>query len=550
MILHNITVIQSKTRAPKQKLSCGGTKSKDLSYRTGWPIILPMLSEAPTMTRLLHALVALAFLGGAGCETTSPFPAAGSPGPSAEFLDSFALAGAWDMDPFGTTGSVTFVDNRMEVSFHALDAAPRDKCVVSIPVRMSLANRAGVLVDADNHFAESVELAFGLQTHDEDYYETRPVPLRPGLNPNICFSLETPTYKSAETEWQHSTAPKGLASTKRLFLLIYAKQAGSVAFSNFRIMSARKTQQPDDVGLLPVLQNGKWGYCDRAARIVISPSFTRALAFREGLAPVVVNNRFGYINARGETVIAPHYESAGAFSEQLASVMVSGKFGYIDTAGAWVIQPSYNEAFAFRDGLARIGTGDAFSFIDRNGNPVGMLPLDAASDFSEGLAAVRRGKTWGYVDTTGAFVIQPAFEQAGPFSEGLAAVRDDNKWGYIDKSGQVAIPAEFEHAGRFSGSTAPVQKNSSWGYIDRSGKLAVEPTYDLAEAFSGGMAAVMIDRKWGYIDDAGKLVINPVFDAAMPFTAGIAAIQIADSDGNLLWGYIDTAGHYVVKPAR
>ena len=70
--------------------------------------------------------------------------------------------------------------------------------------------------------------------------------------------------------------------------------------------------------------------------------------------PVVQQNKWGYINKAGEIIINPQFDGAGEFSEGVAGITISGKMGYIDKTGKIIINPQFESAGEFIDGLARI----------------------------------------------------------------------------------------------------------------------------------------------------------------------------------------------------
>jgi hypothetical protein len=68
---------------------------------------------------------------------------------------------------------------------------------------------------------------------------------------------------------------------------------------------------------------------------------------------VKVDGRFGYFDARAQLVIPARFDRAGTFSEGLAMVEVGRLRGYIDSRGKVVIPPKFHRAWAFSEGRAR-----------------------------------------------------------------------------------------------------------------------------------------------------------------------------------------------------
>ena len=88
-----------------------------------------------------------------------------------------------------------------------------------------------------------------------------------------------------------------------------------------------------------------------------------------------LGDKYGFIDRAGKMVINPQFDEATSFSEGLAAVLLSGKYGFIDRTGKMVINPQFdNSRFddlpiygEFRDGLAQVGLGKKEFTINRAG---------------------------------------------------------------------------------------------------------------------------------------------------------------------------------------
>jgi hypothetical protein len=128
-----------------------------------------------------------------------------------------------------------------------------------------------------------------------------------------------------------------------------------------------------------------WGYIDENGRVVVELRYNALRGFSEGLAAAAVlatdesksavylrrglldHLRWGYVDRAGRVVIPTKYFAAGDFSEGLAQVNVGGakgsdcgqlgNFGYIDKTGAFVIKPQFSMAAPFNAGQARVSVG-------------------------------------------------------------------------------------------------------------------------------------------------------------------------------------------------
>jgi hypothetical protein len=104
----------------------------------------------------------------------------------------------------------------------------------------------------------------------------------------------------------------------------------------------------------------KYGYIDKAGKLVIPARFDGADRFSQGLAAVKVGGKYGYIDKTGKLVIQmplpdAEYRSLGPFSEWLAVVQAGPwQFGYINIKGVMAINPVFKFAESFRGKLAKV----------------------------------------------------------------------------------------------------------------------------------------------------------------------------------------------------
>jgi hypothetical protein len=337
----------------------------------------------------------------------------------------------------------------------------------------------------------------------------------------------------------------------------------ALAVAVWQILAAQTSQDPA-VALFPVRQNGKYGYIDRAGKIVIPPRFDAASRFSDGLALVQVGIDPAYIDPAGKVVITLKYSEfnrASDFSEGMAVVgnrgpgdFIQDDLGYIDKTGTLVIPLQFDDARAFSEGLAVASLRHQRGFIDKTGKFVIAPQFGLAESFSHGLARVGNHVQGfpqeHFIDRTGKRAIRQQFRFVDDFSEGLAAVWVGDDKGYIDRSGALVIkPRPFNSAGRFSDGMARVQMGGNMGqggklgFIDRTGKVVIKPQYEFAEEFSEGLCAVRIGTEFGYIDRTGAVAISPRFRIAEPFRQGLAKVWVGNKSG-----YIDRTGKYVWEP--
>lgn len=329
----------------------------------------------------------------------------------------------------------------------------------------------------------------------------------------------------------------------------------------------------------PAFENGKWGYIHTNGAWSIEPKYELAGYFSNDLdagwietsmntgepnvlAAVRIGGKFGYIDRAGKMIIEPQFKAASAFHDGLARVEDANGIGFIDRNGKMVLRVPKNKTWGdFQNQMAISMTRPwgafpesekfvpAMGFIDTSGAE-GIAPrFEDAKDFYEELAAVKEEGKWGYINGLGKWVVKPKFEWANEFSEGLAAVKEEGKVCFINHIGRRMIEGDFEIAGYFSEGLCPVKINGKWGYINRLGNVVIEPKYEEANTFFANRSAVKVNGKFGYIDRTGKMIIEPVYANANIFAGYLARVTVepARPDGtNAI--YINRDGQVIWAP--
>src|ERR1051326_951976 len=205
--------------------------------------------------------------------------------------------------------------------------------------------------------------------------------------------------------------------------------------------------------LLPVLQDGKWGYIDSLGNMQIPPTYDWADEFSEGAAAATRNERSGYINKAGNIFIPFSFDEANSFKNGLAVVKQKEKLGLINKLGKNILPAEYDDISGNEDGEKIIH-------------------------------AIKEG-TSKYFDVNGKLITEGKFEKAGDFSFGRAYIAKDGQYGFINRKGEIAIPAIYTWAESFKpNGTARVKLADKFGMIDTSGKSLLQCEYDRIDDFS------------------------------------------------------------------
>lgn len=139
-------------------------------------------------------------------------------------------------------------------------------------------------------------------------------------------------------------------------------------------------------GIAAVADDSGWQYIDRNGTIIIRPFLfdNGPDPFQEGLARFQKEGKFGFFDERAQVVIPPQFDFAAPFFDGYASfckgckakregehgAIKGGLWGFIDRKGKIVITPRFENAYSFEQGKARVMLNGKWVFIDKQGNPV------------------------------------------------------------------------------------------------------------------------------------------------------------------------------------
>ena len=302
----------------------------------------------------------------------------------------------------------------------------------------------------------------------------------------------------------------------------------------------------------------QWGFVDADGNVVIQPMLNNPGKFNAGLLPVNDNGLYGYINTNGEWVIKPQFLYAAPFSEGVATI------GLLDSTGRRPIYSLINHTgrtlttfregsgrgWPFKNGAAIVGWfNQKYSVVDKKGDMVFETQFDQfygdESTYQfifEGLIGVRVDGKWGFIDAAGDWIIKPEYEAVERFRNRLCTVKIDGKWGVIDTTGKVVVEPEYDWYVIYQDDLACVKIDGKYGYIDKKGNIAIQPAYDYAWDFADGVALVQTGKGYGLIDTKGEWVMEPCFRDVKPFCNGLAAVTLDGTN----WGYIDVTGELVI----
>ncbi|MBI3501300.1 MAG: WG repeat-containing protein [Bacteroidetes bacterium] len=338
------------------------------------------------------------------------------------------------------------------------------------------------------------------------------------------------------------------------------------------------------MNLLPVVQDGKWGFIDSLGNMQIPPTYDWADEFSEGAAAVTRNEKSGYINKAGNIFIPLSYDETNSFHNGMAVVkkenksglisktgkqilplefedisgnegeekillaLKEGVYNYFDSKGKLLTGGKFEKAGDFSSGRAYIVQNGQYGFINRKGEIIIPAVYNWAESFKpNGTARVKLADKFGMIDTSGKSILQCEYDRIDDFSEGLVLVVKNKKFGFADEKGNSVIPIKFDYSPEisevkgFQNGLAKVEQNKKRGLINKSGNSYLPLEYDDIRNFSEELCAVKRAGKWSYISRDKKQKINFQFDYAWDFSGDLARVEQKKKKG-----FINQKGEFII----
>jgi hypothetical protein len=325
---------------------------------------------------------------------------------------------------------------------------------------------------------------------------------------------------------------------KRLFFLLYMLSFNAVYGQN---------------SLIPFIQNGKWGYCDKNLKIVIPCKYDQAYPFFEERALVQFYDTIEpyaksfFIDPKGDVIIRLNSSAPGCPASRFHK-------------GVALVE-NYN--------IPNYGENTNITVIDRDGNILHLVDgasmdadLSMLKEYGNGFNSEGIYCTQLYVDDQTKSVLiyndnrKPVilnYQYISPFNGGYAVAQEQYLEGVVEPNlalintkGEVVIPAgkhklvmDYYNTAQKPELLFPFDLNGKQGYVNINGEIIIEPKFDLAFSFNEGRAVVakligydeyeMPIYKFGYIDTKGNLVIPFLYDQAFAFSEDLAEVVNKDS---------------------
>ncbi len=167
-------------------------------------------------------------------------------------LDSFEGTLTWHADTIGDPATLSIVPENATEGKNSLHAVfqnmGKGEAIIYREANADLSRSTTLVLDITNPQGAIVFIATAFQTgSDWVYYESKPVPLQPGINKDVAFNLTSPEYCCAESQWKFSSNLRNRDQVQRINFLIFtgSYKTGDLYIDNIRL------QQTKSLGITP-----------------------------------------------------------------------------------------------------------------------------------------------------------------------------------------------------------------------------------------------------------------------------------------------------------
>lgn len=158
---------------------------------------------------------------------------------------------------------------------------------------------------------------------------------------------------------------------------------------------------PATEGLRMIKRNGRYGFIDNQARLMIPNRYEEAKPFNEGLAPIKIRNKWGFINHDDKIVVQPVYESVSPYEAGYCQVKLNGKYGLINKTGEQVLPTRYDELTVLKGGRILLKSDGSFGLSSPQGDVLLYPKYESVTDLNNGFVIVAQHGKYGLVDLNG-----------------------------------------------------------------------------------------------------------------------------------------------------
>ena len=334
--------------------------------------------------------------------------------------------------------------------------------------------------------------------------------------------------------------------------------------------------------LLPVKQNGKWGYIDETGRLAIAPTFEYAGDFSDSaFALTIKGGKVGVINRNGLAVIPHIYTDIAFLSSGCYAVLQDSGWGIANNGGHLIYPCQADRIDYLWPAHFLIEQAGRYGLANYAGKMVIPAMYDTIQQPMEGFYEVKANNMLGLIDSMGKTILKPCYTDILYPSEDnpeLLFFSHGKKWGFstLDETyfsdtlwnTYKCLGADFLYCQGdsstklFSFSTGKTREDSlsseldvlsrnylkfqwqgKYGIIDSTCAIVLKPIYNDIELISDHLFSVQQNNKWAITNSREKIKTPLAYDNVMPYYSFFSLVT-----KNGLWGLVDKTPKEVAKP--
>jgi WG containing repeat len=333
-------------------------------------------------------------------------------------------------------------------------------------------------------------------------------------------------------------ASNGAALTKLAYDTIYN-------FSEGMAIVGRGHREVNQFG--KVLSDFKYGYLNKAGRLVVPMkyqfvnSFSEGWGLIEGINGPYARGYFTFFDKTGKPVLSQETCCCDSFHGNTVSLQVLKQ-------GMWL--PPYDDG---RDNMGHTqmynvhGENIYANYIDRQGRLLIPWKYDTIAPYFSGyLRPVRKNGKWGFLDSLANVAIALQYDDIDAdsafFWQNLRRVGIAGKYGFMNpRTGQLAVPLQYSASKPSQSGLVWVQQGGRWGCLNTAGRVVIPFRYADARPFEGGLSVVQLVDKQGIINTSGRVVAPIKYDTILAFQENRAIVR-----RGALFGFVDETGHEII----
>ena len=184
--------------------------------------------------------------------------------------------------------------------------------------------------------------------------------------------------------------------------------------------------------LLPIRQNGKWGFIDINGDIIVDAIYEHVSPFEKGYAYVEKSNQVGLVDTDGKEIVPCSFQLVDPLTEDLVATLEQDK--------TWSIYSIQQQAIVAKNVPSKLESIDDTYFYYETPDGLGIFHLDKGKlteakynviDTSEyeGWFYVENEEGFeGLVDSLGNEILEPKFNYVSLYDYGILTREEDNRW--------------------------------------------------------------------------------------------------------------------------